>query len=119
MQKRVRRPGIEPGASRWQRDILPLNQRRFVNTYTPQNKQQTQQHTTHLAPFAKRTYNAPLQPQINQRIVTNHTTTTRHAQSYTRNTTYFQVQSLALQVSISSVLMTPSRPSDGYGYHGF
>nr|CCA21613.1 AlNc14C128G6866 [Albugo laibachii Nc14] len=29
--KNVRRPGIEPGASRWQRDILPLNQRRFMN----------------------------------------------------------------------------------------
>lgn len=27
--KKLRRPGIEPGASRWQRDILPLNQRRF------------------------------------------------------------------------------------------
>ena len=31
--KRVRRPGIEPGASRWQRDILPLNQRRLVNMF--------------------------------------------------------------------------------------
>jgi hypothetical protein len=31
-QKRVRRPGIEPGASRWQRDILPLNQRRALIT---------------------------------------------------------------------------------------
>ena len=38
--KRVRRPGIEPGASRWQRDILPLNQRRFMNTYPHQNTQQ-------------------------------------------------------------------------------
>lgn len=26
----MRRPGIEPGASRWQRDILPLNQRRMM-----------------------------------------------------------------------------------------
>ena len=28
--KKMRRPGIEPGASRWQRDILPLNQRRYM-----------------------------------------------------------------------------------------
>ena len=28
----LRHPGIEPGASRWQRDILPLNQRRGTNT---------------------------------------------------------------------------------------
>ena len=27
-QKGLRLPGIEPGASRWQRDILPLNQKR-------------------------------------------------------------------------------------------
>lgn len=25
-EKELRHPGIEPGASRWQRDILPLNQ---------------------------------------------------------------------------------------------
>jgi hypothetical protein len=25
-QKGLRHPGIEPGASRWQQDILPLNQ---------------------------------------------------------------------------------------------
>ena len=38
--KRVRRPGIEPGASRWQRDILPLNQRRFMNTCLSKMQQQ-------------------------------------------------------------------------------
>ena len=31
----MRRPGIEPGASRWQRDILPLNQRRVNIQYNP------------------------------------------------------------------------------------
>lgn len=28
----MRHPGIEPGASRWQRDILPLNQQRTLET---------------------------------------------------------------------------------------
>jgi hypothetical protein len=28
----LRHPGIEPGASRWQRDILPLNQWRLVKS---------------------------------------------------------------------------------------
>ena len=32
--RRMRRPGIEPGASRWQRDILPLNQRRWLESTT-------------------------------------------------------------------------------------
>ena len=32
-QNILRRPGIEPGASRWQRDILPLNQRRCWNRF--------------------------------------------------------------------------------------
>lgn len=53
----MRRPGIEPGASRWQRDILPLNQRRFMlyTTHTlkqkspknTHNKHNTKQRTTH------------------------------------------------------------------------
>ena len=34
----MRRPGIEPGASRWQRDILPLNQRRSHTQGTSQHK---------------------------------------------------------------------------------
>ena len=42
-RKGLRRPGIEPGASRWQRDILPLNQRRLANTPNP--KTHTQTHT--------------------------------------------------------------------------
>ena len=29
MLKRMRKPGIEPGAQRWQRWILPLNHLRF------------------------------------------------------------------------------------------
>ena len=33
--RRMRRPGIEPGASRWQRDILPRNQRRWLESPTP------------------------------------------------------------------------------------
>ena len=56
----MRRPGIEPGASRWQRDILPLNQRRSVRTHSTHfhirtrhsaaHKQRTTRtHTRHLS----------------------------------------------------------------------
>ena len=46
--KRMRRPGIEPGASRWQRDILPLNQRRLHTLHINHTKSQTciAQHTS-------------------------------------------------------------------------
>ncbi len=64
--KRVRRPGIEPGASRWQRDILPLNQRRLVNTYPPQ-KHQT--------------------PRTNNNTQTTYKTTTNNNKQTTSNTT--------------------------------
>lgn len=57
--KRVRRPGIEPGASRWQRDILPLNQRRLLRPHYPQHKQQppknTNTKTTHTRTHNTRT----------------------------------------------------------------
>ena len=48
--KRMRRPGIEPGASRWQRDILPLNQRRshthnIKHTIQQQPRTHTKQQT--------------------------------------------------------------------------
>ena len=32
MQKRVREPGLEPGSSRWQRPIVPLDHSRCVNS---------------------------------------------------------------------------------------
>ena len=32
MQKRVREPGLEPGASRWQRPIVPLDHPRCVDS---------------------------------------------------------------------------------------
>ena len=46
----MRRPGIEPGASRWQRDILPLNQRRshthnIKHTIQQQPRTHTKQQT--------------------------------------------------------------------------
>ena len=52
----MRRPGIEPGASRWQRDILPLNQRRLLNTYPHQNQQQTPRTHTRAAHHNKQTH---------------------------------------------------------------
>ena len=45
--KRMRRPGIEPGASRWQRDILPLNQRRFDILQTHTHKHKPTHNTTY------------------------------------------------------------------------
>ena len=50
--KRMRRPGIEPGASRWQRDILPLNQRRFaiLQTHTQIHYTAHKPHTQHYIP---------------------------------------------------------------------
>ena len=50
----MRRPGIEPGASRWQRDILPLNQRRSHTRNINHAKSQT-----HTLCIANRTH--PLQ----------------------------------------------------------
>jgi hypothetical protein len=46
--KGMRHPGIEPGASRWQRDILPLNQWRASYPHTSRSQSQPSHILTHL-----------------------------------------------------------------------
>ena len=84
--KRVRRPGIEPGASRWQRDILPLNQRRLVITYPlTHNKHQLLTNTQN-----KNTNNA-----LKTTHTTQHTPHTQHTNQHTHNHTSISTSTLA------------------------
>ena len=104
--KKMRRPGIEPGASRWQRDILPLNQRRFTNTYPQQV--QTHRHTqhdklnalnnTHTTPYTWQPTTTYDSPRI-QTATTNNNSHTTQSDTTTNSTRNHVSRSLVLFLS--------------------